>query len=40
MIINDTCVHDVDVARFLLDDEIVAARVLTPAQELAWPATT
>ncbi|HET9901073.1 MAG TPA: Gfo/Idh/MocA family oxidoreductase, partial [Actinomycetes bacterium] len=29
MIINDTCVHDVDVARFLLDDEIVAARVLT-----------
>ena len=35
MIINDTCVHDVDVARFLLDDEIVAARVLTAAQELA-----
>jgi myo-inositol 2-dehydrogenase / D-chiro-inositol 1-dehydrogenase len=30
MIINDTCVHDVDVARFLLDDEIVSARVLTP----------
>ena len=30
MIINDTCVHDVDVARWLLDDEIVAARVLTP----------
>jgi myo-inositol 2-dehydrogenase/D-chiro-inositol 1-dehydrogenase len=29
MIINDTCVHDVDVARFLLNDEIVAARVLT-----------
>jgi myo-inositol 2-dehydrogenase/D-chiro-inositol 1-dehydrogenase len=29
MIINDTCVHDVDIARFLLDDEIVAARVLT-----------
>ena len=29
MIINDTCVHDVDTARFLLDDEIVAARVLT-----------
>ena len=29
MIINDTCVHDVDVARFLLDDEIVSARVLT-----------
>jgi myo-inositol 2-dehydrogenase/D-chiro-inositol 1-dehydrogenase len=28
MIINDTCVHDVDVARFLLDDEIVSARVL------------
>ena len=35
MIINDTCVHDVDVARFLLDDEIVAARVLTAAEELA-----
>jgi myo-inositol 2-dehydrogenase/D-chiro-inositol 1-dehydrogenase len=30
MIINDTCVHDVDVARFLLNDEIVSARVLTP----------
>ena len=30
MIINDTCVHDVDIARFLLDDEIVATRVLTP----------
>jgi myo-inositol 2-dehydrogenase/D-chiro-inositol 1-dehydrogenase len=30
MIINDTCVHDVDIARFLLDDEIVAARVYTP----------
>jgi myo-inositol 2-dehydrogenase/D-chiro-inositol 1-dehydrogenase len=30
MIINDTCVHDVDVARFLLDTEIVAARVVTP----------
>jgi myo-inositol 2-dehydrogenase/D-chiro-inositol 1-dehydrogenase len=29
MIINDTCVHDVDIARFLLDDEIVSARVLT-----------
>ncbi len=30
MIINDTCVHDVDVSRWLLDDEIVAARVLVP----------
>jgi myo-inositol 2-dehydrogenase/D-chiro-inositol 1-dehydrogenase len=30
MIINDTCVHDVDVARFLLDSEIVSAQVLTP----------
>jgi myo-inositol 2-dehydrogenase/D-chiro-inositol 1-dehydrogenase len=30
MIINDTCVHDVDIARFLLDSEIVAARVLKP----------
>jgi myo-inositol 2-dehydrogenase/D-chiro-inositol 1-dehydrogenase len=28
MIINDTCVHDVDIARFLLDSEIVAVRVL------------
>ena len=40
MIINDTCVHDVDVARFLLDDEIVAARVLTRAEELAGVAST
>jgi len=30
MIINDTCVHDVDIARFLLDSEIVSVRVLTP----------
>jgi myo-inositol 2-dehydrogenase/D-chiro-inositol 1-dehydrogenase len=30
MIINDTCVHDVDVARFLLDSEIVATRVVKP----------
>jgi len=30
MIINDTCVHDVDVARFLLDSEIVATRVIKP----------
>ena len=30
MLINDTTVHDVDVARWLLDDEIVAARVLVP----------
>ena len=30
MIINDTCVHDVDVARFLLGTEIVGARVVTP----------
>jgi myo-inositol 2-dehydrogenase / D-chiro-inositol 1-dehydrogenase len=30
MIINDTCVHDVDIARFLLDSEIVSAQVLTP----------
>jgi myo-inositol 2-dehydrogenase/D-chiro-inositol 1-dehydrogenase len=29
MIINDTCVHDVDVSRFLLDSEVVAVRVLT-----------
>src|SRR3954470_10979433 len=28
MIISDTCVHDVDVSRWLLDTEIVAARVL------------
>jgi myo-inositol 2-dehydrogenase/D-chiro-inositol 1-dehydrogenase len=30
MIINDTCVHDIDVARWLLDTEIVAARVVKP----------
>lgn len=30
MIINDTCVHDFDIARFLLDTEVVAARVLKP----------
>jgi myo-inositol 2-dehydrogenase/D-chiro-inositol 1-dehydrogenase len=30
MIINDTCVHDVDIARYLLDTEITAARVLKP----------
>jgi myo-inositol 2-dehydrogenase/D-chiro-inositol 1-dehydrogenase len=30
MIINDTCVHDVDIARFLLDSEIVATRIIKP----------
>ena len=30
MAINDTAVHDVDVARWLLDDEIVATSVLAP----------
>jgi myo-inositol 2-dehydrogenase/D-chiro-inositol 1-dehydrogenase len=30
MIISDTCVHDVDVSRFLLDSEIVATRVIKP----------
>jgi myo-inositol 2-dehydrogenase/D-chiro-inositol 1-dehydrogenase len=30
MAINDTTVHDVDVARWLLDDEIVATSVLVP----------
>jgi myo-inositol 2-dehydrogenase / D-chiro-inositol 1-dehydrogenase len=30
MAINDTSVHDIDVARWLLDDEIVATRVLQP----------
>jgi myo-inositol 2-dehydrogenase / D-chiro-inositol 1-dehydrogenase len=30
MIINDTCVHDVDVSRWLLDTEIVATRVIKP----------
>jgi myo-inositol 2-dehydrogenase/D-chiro-inositol 1-dehydrogenase len=30
MLVNDTTVHDVDVARWLLDDEVVAARVLVP----------
>jgi myo-inositol 2-dehydrogenase/D-chiro-inositol 1-dehydrogenase len=32
MIINDTCVHDFDVARWLLDTEIVATRVIKPRQ--------
>jgi myo-inositol 2-dehydrogenase / D-chiro-inositol 1-dehydrogenase len=32
MIINDKCVHDVDIARFLLDSEIAAVRVITPRQ--------
>jgi myo-inositol 2-dehydrogenase / D-chiro-inositol 1-dehydrogenase len=30
MIINDTCVHDIDIARWLLDTEIVATRVVQP----------
>jgi myo-inositol 2-dehydrogenase/D-chiro-inositol 1-dehydrogenase len=30
MIINDTCVHDIDIARWLLDTEIVATRVVKP----------
>jgi myo-inositol 2-dehydrogenase / D-chiro-inositol 1-dehydrogenase len=30
MIINDTCVHDLDIARFLLDTEVTAAQVLKP----------
>jgi myo-inositol 2-dehydrogenase / D-chiro-inositol 1-dehydrogenase len=30
MIINDTCVHDIDVARWLLDTEITATRVVKP----------
>jgi myo-inositol 2-dehydrogenase / D-chiro-inositol 1-dehydrogenase len=30
MIINDTCVHDIDVARFLLDTEVTGTRVLKP----------
>jgi myo-inositol 2-dehydrogenase/D-chiro-inositol 1-dehydrogenase len=29
MIINDTCVHDVDISRFLLGSEVAAVRVLT-----------
>lgn len=37
MIINDTCVHDVDIARFLLDDEIAAVRVLTPRHNSLVP---
>jgi myo-inositol 2-dehydrogenase / D-chiro-inositol 1-dehydrogenase len=32
MIINDTCVHDFDIARWLLDTEIVATRVVKPRQ--------
>jgi myo-inositol 2-dehydrogenase / D-chiro-inositol 1-dehydrogenase len=30
MIINDTCVHDIDIARWLLDTEITATRVIKP----------
>jgi myo-inositol 2-dehydrogenase/D-chiro-inositol 1-dehydrogenase len=30
MIINDTCVHDVDIARWLLDTELTATRVIQP----------
>jgi myo-inositol 2-dehydrogenase / D-chiro-inositol 1-dehydrogenase len=30
MAINDTTVHDIDVARWLLDDEVVATSVLIP----------
>ena len=30
MAINDTAVHDVDVARWLLDDEVIATSVLAP----------
>jgi myo-inositol 2-dehydrogenase/D-chiro-inositol 1-dehydrogenase len=30
MIINDTCVHDIDIARWLLDTELVATRVVKP----------
>jgi myo-inositol 2-dehydrogenase / D-chiro-inositol 1-dehydrogenase len=30
MIINDTCVHDIDVARWLLDTEVTATQVLKP----------
>jgi myo-inositol 2-dehydrogenase/D-chiro-inositol 1-dehydrogenase len=30
MIINDTCVHDFDIARWLLDTEITAAQVIKP----------
>lgn len=30
MAINDTCVHDIDIARFLLEDEFVAASVMVP----------
>ncbi|WP_432855062.1 Gfo/Idh/MocA family oxidoreductase [Amycolatopsis sp. CA-161197] len=32
MIINDTCAHDVDITRFLLESEVAAVRVLTPAR--------
>ena len=30
MAISDTCVHDIDIARFLLDDEVIAASVMVP----------
>jgi myo-inositol 2-dehydrogenase/D-chiro-inositol 1-dehydrogenase len=30
MIITDTCVHDIDIARWLLDTEVAAVRVVQP----------
>ena len=33
MIINDTMVHDIDVARWMFDDEIAAVTVLTAAAQ-------
>jgi myo-inositol 2-dehydrogenase / D-chiro-inositol 1-dehydrogenase len=30
MALNDTAVHDIDIARFLLDDEVAAVSVMTP----------
>jgi myo-inositol 2-dehydrogenase / D-chiro-inositol 1-dehydrogenase len=37
MIILDTCVHDVDVARWLLDAEVAAAQVLKPRRNSQAP---
>jgi myo-inositol 2-dehydrogenase / D-chiro-inositol 1-dehydrogenase len=43
MIINDTCVHDIDISRWLLDTEVAAVRVIRPrrnryaAEHLADP---
>ena len=39
MMINDTLVHELDVLRFLLDDDYVSAQVVFPRRSAAAPAT-